>query len=387
MPSHSSPLLLLAPQLYGSWGGVQTYMRRLREILCSYADAHSSQCLALSLIDNTEQLDLHTNPVRRERFRGCGGSKLNFLFRCLAASLTHRGGFAIVGHLGLGPTAFFLRQAGLIRGYALVLHGLEAWERAPWLKRLAAAHADSIIATTRYTAHEFAHANDIPECRMRVIPLALAEQDAVLAPRSNHDADDFRLLAVSRLSIPDQYKGIDTVIEAVRMLRRDEIPVRLRIVGSGDDQPRLRRIAAELTVLDHVEFLGSVSQSELERQYEECDLFTLPSAKEGFGIVFLEAMRHSKPCLGARHGGIPEVIDHGVDGYLVDYGDAAQVAACVRELWSDPERKQAMSRAARAKVADRYCFQHMQSEWFRYLDETLEETTLAPVVDGVLIEK
>ncbi|HEY6393333.1 MAG TPA: glycosyltransferase family 4 protein [Bryobacteraceae bacterium] len=367
----SASLFLLAPQMYGSWGGVQTYMRRLREILCSYANLHESNCLSISLVDESEQAELHARPVRQS-FRCCSGSKFAFVRESLVAAWANRGGFAVVGHLGLAPIALLLRQAGLIRGYMLILHGMEAWERVSWLKREAAFHADAIVATTQFTGREFARSNDLPQDRLRVIALALEDNEAEPVKPAK-SSGDFVLLAVSRLSTPDQYKGIDTVIRAVGLLRRDALPVTLRIVGSGDDQLRLRRIAHELGVEDRVEFLGSVEQHGLAKQYAECDVFTLPSSKEGFGIVFLEAMRHGKPCIGARHGGIPEVIGDGVDGYLVDYGDAVQVAARVRELWKHPEQTEAMGLAARRKIAGRYCFHRMQNEWFHLLDEALAQ--------------
>jgi glycosyltransferase involved in cell wall biosynthesis len=371
MTKKRPPLFLLAPQMYGSWGGVQTYMRRLREVLCSYSDLHQSNCLSISLVDASEQAELHAYPVTRQRFRYCSGSKFAFIRESLLAVSANRGGFAVVGHLGLAPIALLLRQAGLIRGYMLILHGMEAWERVSWLKRKAASGADAIVTTTRFTGLEFARANGLAEERLCVIALALAE-DETLPLESAKITNDFVLLAVSRLSTPDQYKGIDTVIRAVSLLVRDGMPVTLRIVGGGDDQLRLRRIAHELDVQDRVEFLGPVEQHDLASQYAGCDVFTLPSAKEGFGIVFLEAMRHAKPCIGARHGGIPEVIDDGVDGYLVDYGDSAQVAARIRELWQNPERTRAMGLAAQQKISNRYRFRHMQHQWFHLLDETAE---------------
>src|SRR5882762_7885133 len=110
--SEPPTLFLLAPQMYGSWGGVQTYMRRLREILCSYADVHQSNCRSISLVDECERAELHAYPVRHERFRYCSGSKFGFIWESLAAVWANRGGFAVVGHIGLAPIALLLRQAG-----------------------------------------------------------------------------------------------------------------------------------------------------------------------------------------------------------------------------------------------------------------------------------
>src|SRR5450756_1074127 len=100
----------------------------------------------------------------------------------------------------------------------------------------------------------------------------------------------------------------------------------LRIVGRGDDLPRLRSLRNQLGVADAVEFLGFINDKRLAAELRSCRLFALPSKKEGFGLVFIEAMAHGRPCLGARAGGIPEVITEDT-GVLVDYGDVPGIAA------------------------------------------------------------
>jgi phosphatidyl-myo-inositol dimannoside synthase len=108
--------------------------------------------------------------------------------------------------------------------------------------------------------------------------------------------------------------------------------VRLRVMGQGDDLPRLRQLADDLGLPGAVEFLGFVSDEELQAQLRQCALFALPSKKEGFGLVFLEAMAQGRPCLGAQAGGIPEVLTPET-GILVEYGDVAQIAAgCIAAL-------------------------------------------------------
>jgi glycosyltransferase involved in cell wall biosynthesis len=113
---------------------------------------------------------------------------------------------------------------------------------------------------------------------------------------------------------------------------------RLRIVGRGDDLPRLQSISYKLGLANVVEFLGYVSDRQLAVELSVCRLFALPSRKEGFGLVFLEAMAHGRPCLGARAGGIPEVIDNKT-GVLVEYADvpgiAAAATAALQREWNE----------------------------------------------------
>jgi glycosyltransferase involved in cell wall biosynthesis len=108
---------------------------------------------------------------------------------------------------------------------------------------------------------------------------------------------------------------------------RAAIPgARLRIVGRGDDLARLQTLRHQLGLADAVEFLGYVPDRRLTEELRTCRLFALPSKKEGFGLVFLEAMAHGRPCLGARAGGVPEVITPDT-GVLVEYGDVPAIAS------------------------------------------------------------
>jgi glycosyltransferase involved in cell wall biosynthesis len=118
-----------------------------------------------------------------------------------------------------------------------------------------------------------------------------------------------------------------------------------------------------------VRFLGGISDAELHRQYQKCDVFAMPSKKEGFGIVFLEAMRYGKLCIGGNHGGTPEVIDHGVNGYLVNYDDSQQLTTLLCELAAEPAKVAWMGANAQQTVEDKYLYRHLEKSWASLLDE------------------
>jgi phosphatidylinositol alpha-1,6-mannosyltransferase len=103
---------------------------------------------------------------------------------------------------------------------------------------------------------------------------------------------------------------------------------RLRIVGRGDGMPGLQSLARKLDLNSSVEFAGYRNDAELSKEFDDCRLFALPSQKEGFGLVYLEAMAHGRPCLGARSGGVPEVITADT-GMLVNYGDVEGIAEAI----------------------------------------------------------
>ena len=133
---------------------------------------------------------------------------------------------------------------------------------------------------------------------------------------------------MTRLTYADRYKGVEHLIEAMPAVLAAVPNARLRIIGRGDDLPRLQALRDKRALGTAVEFLGFVEDDRMAKEFDGCRLFALPSEREGFGLVFLEAMAHGRPCLGARAGGIPEVITDET-GMLTAYGDVPGLAQAI----------------------------------------------------------
>jgi glycosyltransferase involved in cell wall biosynthesis len=266
--------------------------------------------------------------------------------------------------------ALLIRLLGATRRYGIVLHGIEAWVRAEWKDRLAARWADVVIATTRYTASEFSQRNGVSPEKLRVVPLALGD-NAVQDALGHANSKPVRLLTVGRLASSERYKGVDTLMHAMARLADAGVKVELDVVGTGDDLNRFRRLAADIGVSNHVHFVGHVSDERLQELYACCDVFAMPSKGEGFGIVFLEAMRNGKPCIGGNHGGTPEVIDDGVTGFLVEHGDVYGLAEKIRKLVESPELRSRMGSEGKLKVQRHYLFDCFDRNWRLLLDDLL----------------
>ena len=322
--------LLLFPELFARESGIQRILRLYLKALCDLAEVGDE--VSLVVLNDAEfppgQLQRYANEKLTER-RPCGGGKAGFIRQALRASA---GADRVVcGHLGQLGVAWLARCLHPRLDYYLVAHGIEVWRRYSWIERLALRRARRILCVSDFTRREMQRRIALPESQLVVVPNGLDPLfDGTLSETMTAPGDPI-ILTVARLDARERYKGVDHLIEAMPAVRLVVPETRLRIIGTGSDLPRLQEMATRLGAADAVDFAGFVNDDGLSAAYRECALFALPSSGEGFGIVFLEAMAYGKPCLGARAGAIPEIID-GTSGVLVDYGAISQIAA--KTVWA-----------------------------------------------------
>jgi glycosyltransferase involved in cell wall biosynthesis len=154
-----------------------------------------------------------------------------------------------------------------------------------------------------------------------------------------------RCLAVARLV---ERKGVADLIRAISSLERGRYE--LEIVGSGPDERRLKDLARQLGVSHEVIFAGSVDRAVIPSRYRDADIFALAPWEEAFGNVFAEALASGLPIVGSTVGGIPEVVEHGKNGFLVPPREPRALAAAIRHLADNPEIRVQMGRWNRAQA-------------------------------------
>ncbi len=132
------------------------------------------------------------------------------------------------------------------------------------------------------------------------------------------------------------------------------------IVGDGPERPALRALAREMGMEDRVIITGW--REDVERYFGIMDVFVLSSLKEGFGLVILEAMKHSLPVVATRVGGVPEVVVDGKTGFLVPSGDEAGLADKVTELLADPLLCRRLGKSGRKRLEEKFSIKKMAME-------------------------
>jgi len=335
-------------------GGIQRVGRHLAAVMTEFATSRGMECRLLSLNDTPE---LHRMSVAGREFVFTGSERAKGRFTATAMRSARRHAKLVVAaHPYLAPVVQAMRIAAPRMKSIVVAHGIEVWEPLSTLRRRALRGANLILTPTKDTADHIATQQQIPRNRVRVLPWALDPDFEALAAATSQSALPANfpsgrvILTVGRWQANERYKGMDTLVSALPRLLHEWTDLQLVAVGEGDDQAWLEQLAEGCGVRRHVHFFSGLSYSELAACYSACEIFALPSRGEGFGLVYLEAMARGKPVIGGAHGGAPEVIDDGRSGYLVQHGDAPQLATSIETLLANPEMAREMGARGRERV-------------------------------------
>ena len=224
--------------------------------------------------------------------------------------------------------------------------------------KLALRESDAVTSVSQYlkdeTIRTFGLGEHIEVIHNFVEPVSgeLSDCRAWLAPQP-----------ASVLTHISNFRPVKRVMDVVKVFERvrKELPARLIMVGDGPDRAEAENYCRDQGFSNEVRFTGK--QLDIGAVLACSDLFLLPSATESFGLAALEAMAHRVPVVASRVGGIPEVVRHGVDGFLEPVGDVDAMAQAALRLLKDPElrrafgdsaRERALSTFAEAPIIDRY---------------------------------
>ncbi len=247
-----------------------------------------------------------------------------------------------------------------------------------WLEKTAFQHADRVIAVSKAMQADVQDLYQVPENRIRIIPNGIdpqeyqPAQDLELLRRYGLDPEQPYIIFVGRIT---RQKGI---LHLVRSIPHLEKGAQILLCASSPDTPELEEQMRDM--LDKARqqssnpiiwVQDSVPRQDIVPLYSQAAAFVCPSIYEPFGIVNLEAMSCATPVVASQVGGIPEILDHGRDGYLVplepvsrsdaepknpeDFSQA--LAREINKILQDPEQARQMGQAAREKVLARYSWQ------------------------------
>ena len=240
-----------------------------------------------------------------------------------------------------GSEFAFRKHAGMPLDFSV------RWNDA--LEAYSARRAVAITTPSQFQANEIINHRGWPADRVRVIPNPISSTilEAGLRFQRNGRSESI-VLYTGRLA---PVKGIDTLLAAAKVAHERNPAITFVLAGPWQmpHSPETYGLQLNRKSVHGVQWIGPLEQSELIDWYKRAALFVMPSYYESFGISVVEAMAFGLPVVCARAGGIPETVDDGVTGLLVEPGDSSQLADTILQLLSDSDRRGSLGRAGQAK--------------------------------------
>ena len=239
-----------------------------------------------------------------------------------------------------------------------------------WMIRRIVHGADFLVANSQNTAALLQRHWNVPAGRVVVLHPGVDVERFVPTARSAERRESLGwrdrpvVLTVGRLQ---KRKGHDMMIRALAEIRRTVPDVLYAIVGDGEERSYLENLAGEIGVTEHVRFHGELSDDELIRAYQQCDLFVLANRDvdgdiEGFGMVLLEAQACGKPVIAGTSGGTAETMQVEQTGRIVPCDRPEELAGAVAQLLCQPEKCLAMGEAGRRWVEEQFSWTSLAQE-------------------------
>jgi glycogen(starch) synthase len=307
-----------------------------------------------------------SDPVGHQRFDGLDVIKLDFDAAVASRSLTAlRNVSEKVAELvsGFRPdilhindatmTSFFFRRSGATANLprVLTLHSPIRPAGKDGLQTRLAADADHIVMVSQ--AQYAAAAATMPELQSKMSVIRNALPFPEIEPTGLPFAPPI-LLCIGRLIVE---KGLDLVIRAFVRLRKRGIVARLTIAGDGMERSNLERLVRDLGCAEQIEFAGWVMPDRVPSLINTATMVLMPSRwPEPFGLVALQAAQMGRPTIASAIGGLPEVVENGATGLLVELDDEYALADAIRYLLSDPAAARRLGENARRRAREKFDF-------------------------------
>jgi glycosyltransferase involved in cell wall biosynthesis len=229
----------------------------------------------------------------------------------------------------------------------LIAHGVEVWRPLGIIKKIFLKHCDKIICVSKFTKQQMIMRHNTSPSVCTVLnnavdpfmnlPVTFYKPDHLLK-RYNLTADNQIIYTLTRLASTEQYKGHDQVIKIISRLKKKFPDIKYILSGQYDhnEKTRINKLIAEYKVEQQIILTGFVPENELSDHFLLADLFVLPSKKEGFGIVFIEALACGLPVICGNVDGSIDAICDGELGNAVNPDDLNELERAITDYLTNP---------------------------------------------------
>lgn len=345
-------VLFLTLKTFGFTGGIEKVGRVVCRALYDLNVEGAIEPIVHCMYDKNYERD--SKYLKKSQFKGFNGNRKKFVLWSLYKGI--RADVVILSHINLLSVGYLIKRYRPATRVYLIAHGIEIWRKLPEPKIKALLRLDKIIAVSEYTAGMIKTAHKIDPNKIEVLNNCIDPFFAIpntfdrpefLMKRYGLSEDQTVLFSLSRLSSSEKYKGYDHTMEILPRLIKKRPKLVYLLGGKYDQQEkkRLDKLIAKYKIADHVKFIGFVDEAEVTDHFLLSDVFIMPSKKEGFGIVFIEAMVCGLRVIAGNKDGSVDALHGGELGTLVDPDDLNEIERALTGLLDYPipiEEKKAL---------------------------------------------
>lgn len=282
-----------------------------------------------------------------EIFLGYGINKPGFIYDACRQGKKAR--WLVISHINLLPVAWLIKKINPRVKLIMFAHGIEVWGELSTTKRTMLAHCDVVMAVSSFTRETVIQMHGLKPENVAVVNNGLDPflQPPVKDPQRKRffekfgfEENDKVIFTLTRISAREKYKGYNNVLKAVASLYSRGLPVRYVIAGKYDREEKrvLDENIDRLKIRDRVVITGFLPDEDLPEYFANADVYTMPSKKEGFGIVFIEAMFYGLPVIAGDKDGSVDALMNGKLGVLVDPDDVERLDSAIENVIEHPEK-------------------------------------------------
>ncbi|CAH0166441.1 GDP-mannose-dependent alpha-(1-6)-phosphatidylinositol monomannoside mannosyltransferase [Pedobacter sp. Bi27] len=358
-------VLFLTLKTFSLTGGIEKVCRTLCRVLYDLSEDELVQSTVYSMYDKNTDRD--SRYLSKSQFRGFAGRKEHFVVQSFLCGL--KADVILLSHIHLINIVFFIKRIHPNKKIYLLAHGIEVWKKLSDSKLKMLNQLDKIICVSKFTADKIMEMHQIPADRIEVLNNCLDpfyhlstqfEKPQVLLNRYNLNSENLVLFSLSRLSSSEKYKGYDHTIELLPKLL-ETYPNLIYLLGGKWDtveKRRLDELIAKNKLQNHIKMVGFIDEAELTEHFLLSDIFILPSKKEGFGIVFIEALASGLRVIAGNKDGSVDALRGGALGVLVDPDDQQEMLSSIchllRHTQTDEEKKNLQEKCMQAFSYNKY---------------------------------
>lgn len=325
-------ITLLTLQTFSTTGGIQKMTRTLAHSLYEIAQVNKWAFKLWSVYDKGS--DLMAQYLPAENFKGFNVTRKTFVARSL--KLAVRSDIIIISHINMAVIGLAIKTLNPKCNVWLIAHGIEVWRPLTLGKKMLLKRCDKIICVSNFTKQEMIRWHKIEAQKCIVLNNAVDpfmklpasfEKPQYLMDRYGLKPQDQVLFTLTRLATTEQYKGYEQVIKVISKLKLKFPNIKYILSGQYDavEQCRINQLIDAHNIADAVILTGFVNERELVDHFLVADLFVLPSKKEGFGIVFIEALACGLPVICGNVDGSLDAIRNGELGKAINPDDLIEL--------------------------------------------------------------